>query len=216
VRWLRIGALLVIVAVVVIAHLLGVFHDLGDPARAARTLRDLGVWGYVAFVGSYALLQPFGLPGTAFVVAASLIWPWPVAFALSMTGTMAASVVGYSFARLVARDWVARRIPVRFRRFDEALARRGLATVFLLRLVFWMPPLLHAFFGVSRVGFWTHFWGSFAGYLVPLFLLCFFGQRVLDALSDLPAGAWIGAGVAVAIALAVGIWIWRRRVRAVR
>jgi uncharacterized membrane protein YdjX (TVP38/TMEM64 family) len=79
-----------------------------------------------------------------------------------------------------------------------------------------MPPLLHAFFGVSRVGFWTHFWGSFAGYLVPLFLLGFFGQRVLDALSDLPAGAWIGAGVAVAIAIALSIWIWRRRVRAVR
>ena len=30
------------------------------------------------------MLQPFGLPGTVFVFAAPLIWPWPVAFGLSM------------------------------------------------------------------------------------------------------------------------------------
>jgi uncharacterized membrane protein YdjX (TVP38/TMEM64 family) len=54
--------------------------------------------------------------------------------------------------------------------------------VFLLRLVFWMPPLLHAFFGVSKVRFWTHFWGSFLGYLLPLFLMSFFGQALFDAL----------------------------------
>ena len=103
-----------------------------------------------------------------FVIAAPLIWPWPVAFALSMTGTMAASVVGFSFARFVARDWVSTMIPARFRKYDDALAQRALTTVFVLRLVFWMPPLLHAFFGVSKVRFWTHFWGSLAGYVLPL------------------------------------------------
>ena len=40
-----------------------------------------------------------------------LIWPWPVAYALSMTGTMAASVVGFSFARFIARDWDPRLPP---------------------------------------------------------------------------------------------------------
>ncbi len=56
---------------------------------------ELGPWGYVAFVAAYAALQPFGVPGTVFIMAAPLIWPWPVAFALSMAGTMAASVVGF-------------------------------------------------------------------------------------------------------------------------
>jgi uncharacterized membrane protein YdjX (TVP38/TMEM64 family) len=162
----------------------------------------------VAFIVAYAVLQPFGVPGTVFIVAAPLIWPWPVAFALSMTGTMAASVVGFSFARFVARDWVEGRIPARFRRYDEALARRGFATVFVLRLVFWMPPLLHAFFGVSKVRFWTHFWGSLAGYVLPILLVSLFGQRLFDAMRNAPLGVWIGLGVALAAAV-LGVWAFR-------
>jgi hypothetical protein len=38
---------------------------------------------------------------------------------------MAASIVGFSFARFMARDWVSTGIPARFRKYDEALARRA-------------------------------------------------------------------------------------------
>jgi uncharacterized membrane protein YdjX (TVP38/TMEM64 family) len=209
----RVAAVVGVIAALAIAYRLGVLGRFADPGSVARMLVDLGVWGYVAFVGAYAAFQPFGIPGTAFVLAAALIWPWPIAFALSMAGTMAASVVGFSFARLVARDWVARMIPARFRKYDEALAARAFATVFVLRLVFWMPPLLHAFFGVSRVGFWTHFWGSLAGYVVPLFLMSYFGQKIFDALKDAPAGVWIALGIAVAVAVTAGIIVVGRRRR---
>jgi uncharacterized membrane protein YdjX (TVP38/TMEM64 family) len=176
----KIAAVLAVIAVVVVAQRLGVFRSFADPARGAETLLGMGAWGYLAFIGTYTVLQPFGIPGTVFVMAAPLIWPWPVAFALSMVGTMAASCVGFVFARFVARDWIARIIPPRFKRYDDALERRALPTVFLLRLVFWMPPLLHAFFGVSKVRFWTHFWGSLAGYVPPLLVMSFFGQRIFD------------------------------------
>ena len=158
------------------------------------------------------MLQPFGVPGTVFVVAAPLIWPWPIAFALSMVGTMSASVVGFSFARFVARDWVAQRIPARFRGYDEALERRAFLTVFTLRLIFWMPQVLHAFFGISRVRFWTHFWGSAAGYVLPLLVVSYFGPTVLDAARAAPPSVWIGVALAGA-AVALGAWALRRRER---
>jgi uncharacterized membrane protein YdjX (TVP38/TMEM64 family) len=212
-RYLRVAAVVAVLAIVAIAYKTGVFRRFAEPADVARTLVDLGVWGYLAFIGTYAAFQPFGVPGTVFVVAASLIWPWPVAFALSMTGTMAASVIGFSFARLVARDWVSRNIPERFRRYNDALAHRAFATVFFLRLVFWMPPHLHAFFGVSKVGFWTHFWGSFAGYVLPLFLLSFFGQKIIDMVREVPASLWIVLAAGVVAATALGVLIVRRRSR---
>lgn len=212
VRRARLAAVLAVAAMLVVAQRLGVFHQLADPARLKQTLVDLGPWGYAAFLVAYTCLQPFGVPGTVFVLAAPLIWPWPIAFALSMVGTCSASVVGFSFARFVARDWVSSRIPARFRAYDEALARRGFATVFLLRLVFWMPPLLHAFFGVSRVPFSTHFWGSAAGYLLPLFLTSYFGERVFDALRAAPPSVWIGAAAAGALIAAI-TWYARRRAR---
>jgi uncharacterized membrane protein YdjX (TVP38/TMEM64 family) len=211
----RLAAVLVVVAGLVVAQRLGVFHAFGDPVQLRQTLLALGPWGYLAFIGGYAAFQPFGIPGTMYVLAAALIWPWPVAFALSLVGTMAASVVGFSFARFVAREWVASRIPPRFRRYDDALARRALLTVFLLRLIFWMPPLLHAFLGVSKVRFWTHFWGSFAGYLLPLFLLSFFGQRLFDAVRAAPLAVWIALALVIVCAAAVVVRFRQLRRRSI-
>lgn len=209
-RGAKIATVVVVAVGLVVAHRMGLFHLFAEPARVKQALVDLGPWGYVAFVAAYAALQPFGVPGTVFVFAAPLIWPWPVAFGLSMAGTMAASVVGFSFARFVARDWVAKRVPARFRTYDEALARRGFVTVATLRFIFWMPPMLHAFFGVSRVPFWTHFWGSVAGYLVPLFLTAYFGEKLFDAMREAPPSVWIGLG-AGAVVVTAAVWLVRRR-----
>lgn len=207
--WAKIGLLVGVVTMLAAAHWTGVLSMFGDPVRIKEALLDLGGWGYVVFIVAYALLQPFGVPGTVFVMAAPLIWPWPIAFALSMTGTMAASVVGFSFARFIARDWIAPRVPARFRKYEDALDRRGFATVFTLRFLLWMPPLLHAFFGVSKVRFWTHFWGSLLGYLVPLFMVSFFGQRLFDMITSAPSEVWIGLGVVAALSFG-GFYVWRR------
>jgi uncharacterized membrane protein YdjX (TVP38/TMEM64 family) len=210
VRTWRIAAVAAVITLLVLAYHFGVFGQFRDPAHLAQTLVDLGAWGYLAFIVAYAVLQPFGVPGTVFIVAAPLIWSWPLAFGLSMTGTMAASVVGFSFARFVARDFIEPRIPARFRKYDAALARRAFLTVFLLRLIFWMPPLLHAFFGISKVRFSTHFWASLVGYLLPLFLVSFFGQRAFDAMRSAPPELLAGAVAAVALVL-VALWLVRRK-----
>jgi uncharacterized membrane protein YdjX (TVP38/TMEM64 family) len=206
---LKMAAATLVVLAMVVAQRLGVFHALADAKSIARQLVDLGAWGYAAFVLSYAIFQPFGVPGTAFIVAAPLIWPWPVAFAVSMAGTMAASSLGFAFARWIARDWVSARIPERFRRYDDALAARAFVTVFFLRLVFWMPPLLHAFFGVSKVRFWTHFWASFLGYLPPVFLVSFFGQRLFDAVTHVPLSRWAEWTAALLLVVVVGLAVRR-------
>jgi uncharacterized membrane protein YdjX (TVP38/TMEM64 family) len=209
-RNVKIALVVLVVAGLVTAQRMGLFHVFSDPARVKQALVELGPWGYVAFVVAYALLQPFGVPGTVFILAAPLIWPWPVAFGLSMAGTMAASVVGFSFARFVARDWVAKMVPARFRAYDEALAKRAFVTVLTLRFVFWMPPMLHVFFGISRVRFWTHFWGSLLGYVLPLLATAYFGQRFFEFMRDAPASAWL-AMAAAAAALVTAIFLVRRR-----
>ena len=209
-RRTKIAAVIVVIALLVIAQRFGVFEQFEDPERVRDTLVQLGPWGYLAFVLAYAALQPFGVPGTVFVMAAPLIWPWPVAYALSMVGTMAASVIGFSFSRFVARDWIAAKIPQRFRKYDEALERNAFRTVVLLRFVFWMPQLLHAFLGLSKVRFWTHFWGSLVGYAIPLLLVSYFGQKLFDAMKTAPPEAWIALGVATLVIVAT-IWVVRRR-----
>ena len=212
-------ALVALVGVMLaLAYRLGVFAQLADPRSFARSVVALGWWGYLSFVVAYALLQPFGVPGTVFIVAAPLIWPWPVAFALSMTGTMAASILGFSFARFLARDWVSSRIPARFRKYDEALAQSAFRTVFTLRLIFWMPQALHAFFGVSKVPFWTHFWGSMLGYLPPLLLVSYMGSELFDEAGGMQPRAWLMMGglLLFSVLLVTGLRHYDRSRRAVR
>ena len=209
-RRTKIAAVLVVLVLLVAAQRLGVFEEFKDPQRVRDTLVELGPWGYLAFILAYAALQPFGVPGTVFVMAAPLIWPWPVAYALSLVGTMAASMIGFSFSRFVARDWIAAKIPQRFRKYDEALERNAFRTVVVLRFIFWMPQLLHAFFGVSKVRFSTHFWGSLVGYTVPLLVVTYFGQKLFDAMKGASPGVWAGVGVG-GLAIAVGVWMSKRR-----
>lgn len=209
-RRMRLGAIAAVLVGLLVAWRLGVLQAFRDPAHVRDVLVGLGPLGYLAFVAAYAALQPFGVPGTVFIWAAPLIWPWPIAFALSMVGTMAASVVGFSFARFVARDWISRWVPARFRAYDAALETRAFATVFTLRFVFWMPPLLHAFFGVSRVRFWTHFWGSLAGYALPLLAVSYFGQKLFDKLRNAPRSAWLAVAAIALVAIVVVVVVRRR------
>jgi uncharacterized membrane protein YdjX (TVP38/TMEM64 family) len=208
---LRYGLVALVALMLFVAYRVGLFSYAKNPAALAAALRDLGPVGYLLFVVTYALFQPFGVPGTAFVLAAPLIWPWPVAFALSMAGSVCASSVGFSFARFVARDWVTARLPERFRKYEAELERRAFLTVVTLRFLFWMPPMLHAFFGVSRVSFRTHFFGSLLGYIVPLLVLSYFGEKVFVWLRAQPPSLWLGLGAA---GFVLGCFVvWHRRTR---
>jgi uncharacterized membrane protein YdjX (TVP38/TMEM64 family) len=203
-RNLKIALVLFVALMMLITYQLGLFAHFADPAKLKEALAGLGGWGYLAFVVSYTCLQPFGVPGTIFIWSAPLIWPWPIAFVLSLIGTQAASVVGFSFSRFIGRDWVVSKIPERFKKYDEALARRAFVTVVLLRFIFWMPQPLHAFFGVSKVSFSTHFWGSLLGYLVPIFLVSFFGPKLFLLLLLVPLWGWALVGVSLLVILAWG------------
>ena len=204
----RIAALLAVAALLLTAHQLGIFRQFADPAGVKRALLLLGPWGHLAFVAAYASLQPFGFPAMAFYLAAPLIWPWPLAFGLTLGGSMGASLVGFLFARFVARDWVAARIPARLRRHEQALARRAFSTVFLLRSVFWMSSPLHAFLGISQIHFSTHFWASLAAYILPLFLIARFGEGLFELARTLPLTAWLALAAALA---AIALVVWRLR-----
>ena len=216
-RAARLALVVVTAAMLLAAWRLGALDIATEPERLRTWILERGAWGQLVFVLAYTLFQPFGVPGTVFVLVAPLLWPWPEAYALTMIGTMTASVVGFSFARFVARDFVSRRIPARFRAYEEALERRAFVTVVTLRFVLWMPPALHAFFGVSRVSFGTHFWGSLVGYALPLLAMAYFGERLFEWLSEIPAFVWAIAGAVLVVLAIVATFVWmRRRARSAR
>lgn len=198
-------------ALVLVAYQRGAFAAFGDPARLKATLLQLGPRGYVVYLIAVALLQPLGVPGVMFIVVASLLWPPPVAMALSLTACTISSVIGFSFARYLARDWVEKKIPPRLRKYDERLETHGFVTVLLLRSLMWMNPILHALLGISRVRFSTHLLATILAYIVPVVALTYLGDAAFSVLKNQPPERWLELGVMVALALAAYFVVRRRR-----
>lgn len=215
----RARALLIAVAValLVLAWRLGLFALVRDPEALRAALLDLGAWGYVAFVLLFGLLQPLGLPGIGLVFGATYVWPKPVAYALSVLGSTLASAVGFFFARFVAREWVSAKLPERFRRYDERLGERGFGSVFLVRLVLWMNPFLHALSGLSKMRFAPYLAGSFAAYMIVIGGAVWVSSSVLDYLKEQPRERlYLVAAVLLGLFALRKLLAWYLRGRAAR
>ena len=199
----KLALLALLAAIVAVTWYTGVFDAFRETERVKALLLGWGAWGWVVYVVCFALLEPFGVPGILFVVPAGLIWPKPVAFGLSLLGSLLAGTLGFGFARFLARDWVERRLPMRFRRFDDVLARRGLATVIAIRLMFFLAPPAHWVLGLSNVSFRTFLVGSAIGFVPGIATLTFAGGSLFEWLLTQPPGPWaLAAGVAVAALIA--------------
>lgn len=207
---LRIAVIVLLVAIAVAAYAAGFVDLLREPERFRAILVEAGPWGYVAYVGSFVLLEPLGIPGLLWIVPAGLVWPKPVAFVLSMIGGVGSGVTGFLFARFLARDWVERNLPDRFRRFDDRLAVNGFQAVVLVRLVFFLAPPSHWVLGISKVGFVPFVVGSAVGILPGVAAATWLGGGLFEWLGGQPPWVW-GALIAFVVAVLLG-----RRVLAAR
>ncbi len=197
--WKRVALLVGAVAVFAVARAAGVAGVVtvwSEPEPARALLSGLGVWGDVLYVASFVLLQPVGVPAVAFVLSASVVWPAPVAFVLSLIGGIGAGIVGFSCARFLARAWVQARLPQRFRRFDHVIAAHGLVAVFLVRLVFFLAPPSHCALGLSKVRFSTFVLGSAIGIMPGVAALTLAGGLAQEWLAGQRPVVW---GVTLAV-----------------
>jgi uncharacterized membrane protein YdjX (TVP38/TMEM64 family) len=161
-----------------------------DPAEMRAWLQQAGAWGGVLFISAYCVLQPLGVRSLFFLLTAPLVWEPATAFALSWTGTVAASVAAFAFARFVARGWVQRRLPPGIRRLDDRLASRGLRTVLLLRLFFYTAPTLQFALGVSRVKLGPFLAGTLLGIVPFTALMTLLGVQINAWLAANPISTW--------------------------
>ena len=109
-----------------------------------------------------------------------MTWDAPVAISVTLLGSTASAVVCFGFARFIARDWVATRVPERFLRYEDRLRRNGLGTIALARVVFFCSPPLSLAMGVSSVRFRDYLLGTLAGNAPVIIAGVLLGERVLD------------------------------------
>lgn len=207
----KLALALVLGGLFVTAWLTGWLDILHNPSQMKTLVLESGEWGYLLFLLTFVLIQPLGIPGIPWVIGASLIWPLPVSIALSLAGSVGASIAGFSFARYIARDWVARHLPARFHRFDDRLGARSLQTVILIYLVFFLAPPVPWLLGLSKVRFWPFIVGATIGILPGIVAICVLGGTpLIGRIAILPSGAWMLIGTTCA-GLLVFYYLRKRR-----
>jgi uncharacterized membrane protein YdjX (TVP38/TMEM64 family) len=116
------------------------------------------------------VVQPLGISGHLWVLAAALVWPPVLAVSLSLAGAVLGQAAAFLFYRYVAQEWAQSRVPARLRRFEEQLALRPFRSVVAIRLLSFTWPIVPLMLGVSRLPFWPMLAGTVLG-LIPTIVI---------------------------------------------
>lgn len=205
----RLIFLVAIMAPIAGLYFSGLVADLTDERQLLALLTESGFWGPAVFVFLFAVLEGLGAPGFVFIVTASLVWPFWQASLLALAGAVGAAVVGFTFARYLARDLIEAWLPARVRRFDERLSANGFLTVLMIRLVFFIAPWAHWALGLSRVRFLPFVAGTALGLIPGTLASIYLGREGFEWLMGQEVEVIVGTVVFFAVVGAASWW-WRR------
>ena len=205
----RVLLLSLVALTVAAAYFNGLFEIVTSEESLRRALLEAGPRGAAWFVVLFAVFEGLGVPGMLFIFTACVVWPFPTALLLIHTGSVSAAIVGFVFARYVARDWVEARLPPKLRAIDDRFSRHALRSVLLLRLVFYAAPWTSWLLGLSSVPFVPFFVGTFIGFAPWSLFWAYAGRAGYEWLASQQQEVLLGLA-AIALLFLVIRWLRRR------
>ena len=164
-------------------------------------LETAGIWAPAVFVVIYAVGVCLFVPGTLLTGLGAAVfgayWGFLYVWIGAMLGASGAFVIG----RTLGRDFAASLVGNRLKKYDDAIARNGFATVLYLRLIYFPFTPMNFGMGLTRVRFWDYFWGTGLGIIVGTFIFTFFIGTLKEVWASGNWGELISAKVFFSIAL---------------
>ncbi len=165
--------LIFIVAAVVTVRFTGI-RDFLTVEKLGSLLAAAGVWAPLAFILIYAIGVCLFIPGTLLTTLGAAIfgpyWGFVYVWMAAMLWATGAFLIG----RYLGREFAASLIGDRLKKYDEAIARNGFATVLYLRLVYFPFTPMNFGMGLTKVRFRDYLRGTGLGILVGTFIFTFF------------------------------------------
>ncbi|AFY40456.1 SNARE associated Golgi-related protein [[Leptolyngbya] sp. PCC 7376] len=179
-KWVKFGAIALIVAVAVIAlKKLGIFTFInGLLDQAILWVDSLGTWGIIAFIGIYVLASVMFVSGAALTLGAGALFGVVQGSILVSIASTLAATCSFLIGRYIARDWVSKQIDSqpKFRAVDKAVAQEGWKIVGLVRLSPIFPfVFLNYAFGVTKVTLREYVVASWIGMMPGTVMYVYFG-----------------------------------------
>ena len=198
---------------IVVGAFLGTWDFLHDRERIQDFFQDSGAFGPIIYILAFIAAQPLSLPGAALIIPATFVWTWWEVFIYSMIGGIIASSIGFVVARWLAQDWIRKRLPQRFIRWEKRFVDHALLSTIALRLVTGYAPAADWFLGILKIRWREFLIGTIIGLIPTAFLFAYYGDDTVRWIQNAPM---IALAVSSALILLIsGFKRYKKRTEAV-
>lgn len=214
---IRFGLLVALLGGAILAVRFTPLRELLTAEKLQENLRFLqnAWWAPFVHVAICIVVGSLGMPATPFLVAGAAIfgafwgalWNW--------TGILLASVVGYTLAKQLGREFVERIGGDKLKRVEKLLQRRGFMPLIAIRFLPVPFSLVNAAAAVVGLRFPKFFLAAAIGMAPPIAILTYFSAALLEAATG-DRGAIVRQMLAVSGTAAVLVFLpigIRRRLR---
>jgi uncharacterized membrane protein YdjX (TVP38/TMEM64 family) len=167
-------------------------------------LESAGMWAPVLFILVYAVGVCLFVPGTLITVLGAAVFGAYWGFLYVWIGAMVGASVAFWIGRTLGREFAASMIGDRLRKYDDAIARNGFATVLYLRLVYFPFTPMNFGMGITKVRFRDYCAGTGLGIIVGTFIFTFF----IGTLKEVWASGQWGQLLSFKVFFSVGLFIF--------
>ena len=171
--------LAVLVGLWAVAAAMGWTDDI-DIERIRGLVKGAGAWGVLVYLAVFAGGELAHIPGMVFVLAGIAIWGRGEGLLIAYSGALLSVTVSFLVVRGVGGKTLAM---INNKWLQLALAqldKRPLATVIVVRLLFWLAPLANYMLALSPVRFGHFLLGSAIGLLPPVALVTWLFELALQ------------------------------------
>jgi uncharacterized membrane protein YdjX (TVP38/TMEM64 family) len=179
--------LVVFIATAVLVMRFTFFREYLEVEKLRLFLDDSGFLAPLMFILIYAAGVSLFVPATVLTTAGAAIFGPYWGFLYVWLGALLGASSAFFIGRYLGRDFAASVIGERLKKYDDAVARNGFATVLYLRLIYMPFTPMNFGMGLTKVRFWDYFWGTALGILVGTFILTFFIGTLIEVWAS---GQW--------------------------
>ncbi len=170
----------------------------------SRFLEVAGVLAPLLYMLIYGVGVCLFIPGTLLTALGAAIFGAYWGFLYVWVGAMIGASGAFWIGRTLGREFAASLIGDRLKKYDDAIERKGFATVLYLRLVYFPFTAMNFGMGLTKVRFWDYFSGTGLGITVGTFVFTFFVGTLKEVWAS---GNW-GELISFRVFFSVGLFIF--------
>lgn len=150
-------------------------------------------------------------PVLVLIVATGLLYGAWTGLVVALTGSLASAALGYGVGFALGRKTLRRLVGKRFDQISQALGRRGVVSITLIRILPVAPfTLVNFAAGASHIRFRDYLLGTLLGMAPGITAITLFSGQLRVVLASTDMTDLVVLGVILLAIVAAAIWFWRR------